>query len=71
MSKVSSTRLNDLLFEQLERLQEAESDDDIKREVERSKAVAQVANQINSNTKNAIEAWEKGATNEQRIGFIE
>lgn len=47
--------LNNALFAQMERLANAESDADIKREIERSEAVSGLACNIIGNAKNAIE----------------
>ena len=46
-------KLNDALFEQLDRLSRAE-EDDIESEIKRSNAVAQLASNINNNMANAV-----------------
>lgn len=52
---MSFDMLNDALFAQLERLSNAESEEEIKREIERSGAVSGLASNIIGNAKNAIE----------------
>lgn len=47
--------LNEALFAQLERLESA-SGDDVAQEIERSKAVSQLATNINNNMGNAVKA---------------
>lgn len=46
--------LNNALFAQLNRLTSAKDDGDIEREIERSKAVSQLATNINNNMGNAV-----------------
>jgi hypothetical protein len=70
--KISSQELNAMLFEQIQSLMEAETAEEVELEVKRSKAVAQVAGEINKNTANAVKAFEiSGGQDEKRIDFIE
>lgn len=46
--------LNDALFAQMERLAQAQGEDDVKREIARSEAVGTLASNIIGNTRNAI-----------------
>lgn len=48
--------LNDLLFEQLEKLVTAESDEEIKNEISRSKAVSRIATNIIETANISLEA---------------
>ena len=48
--------LNNLLFEQLEKLNDADNLDDLSIEIERSKAITGISTQIINNGKLAIEA---------------
>lgn len=53
----TSLDLNNHLFEQLERLNDEDlTDDDLKKEVERSKAITSVSKAIIDNAKNALDA---------------
>ena len=54
-SKGTFDMLNEALFAQLERLERA-SGDDVAQEIERSKAVSQLATNINNNMGNAVKA---------------
>ena len=54
-SKGTFDMLNEALFAQLDRLENA-SGDDVAQEIERSKAVSQLATNINNNMGNAVKA---------------
>lgn len=61
---VKNNTLNDLnnaLFETLDRLQDAESDEELQKEIDRAKAITAVSSQIVNNAKLALDA-EKFAT---------
>lgn len=46
--------LNDALFAQMERLAEASGEDELKREIERSEAVSELAGKVVDNAKTAV-----------------
>lgn len=50
------TDLNNLLFEQLERLIDAESDEEVSQEINRAKAVSSIASNIVSTANLSLEA---------------
>jgi len=52
----TTSDLNNLLFEQLERLASAETSEELKNEVDRSKAITQISSQVIENGKLALEA---------------
>ncbi|MDK6688308.1 hypothetical protein QP246_02390 [Aerococcus urinae] len=76
MTRNKSTDLNNHLFEQLERLNdESLSDEELKKEIERSKAMANVSTQIIDNSRLALEATkfkaEYGVWNEKMPELLE
>ena len=63
---MSFDKLNDALFAQMDKLAAAKTEDDVKREVERSKAVSALATNIVNNARNAIRVVEMG--NDSMLG---